>query len=64
MGIVDQDDNDSVEKKGEKGDRKKKKKDKKDKKKRDKSEPAAMRRNDSAPAMPDELQDIGKNEIE
>ena len=52
MGIVDQDDNDSLEKKG---DKKKKKKDKKDKKKRDKSEPAVMNRHDSAPAIPDDL---------
>ena len=53
MGTVDQDENSSINKK-EKGEKKKKKKKDKDKK-RDKSEPAELRRNDSAPAMPDDL---------
>jgi len=55
MAVVDQDDNSSLEKgRKEKGDKKKKKKKDKDKK-RDKSEPAEMRRNDSAPVMADQL---------
>lgn len=62
MGTVDQDENSSINKK-EKGEKKKKKKKDKDKK-REKSEPAEMRRNDSAPAMPDDLQDIEKDEID
>lgn len=52
MGVVDNDDNTSLEK--AKKDKKKKKKKDKDKK-RDKSEPATMNRNDSAPMMPDQL---------
>jgi hypothetical protein len=62
MNVVDQDDNSSLPGKKEKGEKKKKKKKDKDKK-RDKSEPAALRRNDSAPAMADELQDISKDEV-
>tara|TARA_B110000285_G_C15128625_1_gene621960 strand:+ start:809 stop:973 length:165 start_codon:yes stop_codon:yes gene_type:complete len=54
MNVVEQDDNSSLPDKKEKGDKKKKKKKEKDKK-RDKSEPGALRRNDSAPAMADEL---------